>query len=138
VAAAAPVSYGKLVIPLLMAGVGISMVLPAAPTATLNAVGPADIGRASGVSNTMQRFGAAFGIAIVTAVFTAHGHLGSAASVTSGYRPALAVSAAISLLGALTAIAAGGRRSGSPIEVRPAAAPGIDVVVNDVPTGAAP
>ncbi|MCW2936366.1 MAG: drug resistance transporter, EmrB/QacA subfamily, partial [Actinomycetia bacterium] len=72
-----PVAYGRLVIPLVIAGIGISMVLPTVPTAVLGAVGPADISRASGVSNTMQRFGSAFGIAIVTAVFTAaHGHLG--------------------------------------------------------------
>ncbi|MCW2929848.1 MAG: transporter, partial [Actinomycetia bacterium] len=82
------------------------------------AVGPADISRASGVSNTMQRFGSAFGIAIVTAVFTAaHGHLGSAASVTVGYRPALAVSAALSLAGAVVAMAAGGRRGHHPPQV---------------------
>jgi EmrB/QacA subfamily drug resistance transporter len=109
-ASASGVSYGRFVVPLIVAGTGISMVLPTVPTATLNAVGPADIGRASGVSNTMQRFGAAFGIAIVTAVFTANGHLGSAASVTSGYRPALAVAAAISACGALSALAAGGQR----------------------------
>ena len=109
VASASGVSYGRFVVPLIIAGVGISMVLPTAPTATLNAVGPADIGRASGVANTMQRFGAAFGIAIVTAVFTANGHLGSVAGMASGYRPALAASAAISLVGALAALAVGRR-----------------------------
>jgi hypothetical protein len=58
----------------------------------------------------MQRFGAAFGIAIVTAVFTANGHLGSASSVTSGYRPALAVAAGISLAGAVAAAFTAARR----------------------------
>jgi EmrB/QacA subfamily drug resistance transporter len=107
-----PGSYGRLVIPLVIAGVGISMVLPTFPTAVLGAAGPADISRASGVGNTMQRFGSAFGIAIVTAVFSAaHGHLGSAASVTVGYRPALAVSAALSLAAAVAALAASGRGS---------------------------
>jgi EmrB/QacA subfamily drug resistance transporter len=109
VATAAGVSYGRFVIPLILAGIGISMVLPTASAATLNSVGPADIGRASGVGNTMQRFGAAFGIAIVTVVFTAHGHLGSPASVTAGYRPALLAAAAISLAGALAAAAVGRR-----------------------------
>jgi EmrB/QacA subfamily drug resistance transporter len=108
VASATGIAYGRLVIPLILAGVGISLVLPTASTAVLNSAGPADIGRASGVGNTMQRFGAAFGIAIVTVVFTAHGHLGSAASVTSGYRPALLASAAISLLGAAAAVAVHG------------------------------
>jgi EmrB/QacA subfamily drug resistance transporter len=136
VASASDASYGRFVAPLVIAGAGISMVLPTAPTATLNAVGPGDIGRASGVSNTMQRFGAAFGIAVVTAVFAASGHLGSAASVTSGYRPALAVSAAISLLGVFTALAAGGRRR-APVPAG-AATPGFDVAANDVRAQATP
>jgi EmrB/QacA subfamily drug resistance transporter len=105
-----PVSYERLVLPLVVAGIGVSMVLPTAPAAVLGSVRPADIGRASGVTNTMQRFGAAFGIAIVTAVFTAaHGHFGSAASVTAGYRPALAVAAALSLGGTIAAAGAGRR-----------------------------
>jgi EmrB/QacA subfamily drug resistance transporter len=99
--------YGGMVAPLIVAGVGISMALPATPAAALGAVSPADLGRASGVNNTLQRFGGAFGIAIVTSVFSSYGHLGSAAGVVDGYRPALAVSAALSLLGALAAIAAG-------------------------------
>jgi EmrB/QacA subfamily drug resistance transporter len=101
--------YGRFVLPLIIAGVGISMAIPTAPTAALGAVGPQDVGRASGVNNTMQRFGAAFGIALVTAVFAANGHLGSVASFTAGYRPAMFVSAGISLLGAAAAVAIGRR-----------------------------
>jgi MFS family permease len=103
--------YGRFVLPLIVAGVGVSMTLPTAPTAVLSAVPASDVGRASGVSNTMQRFGGAFGIAVVAAVFAAHGHFGSAASFTSGYRPAMVVSALISLGGAVAAVAVG-RRGG--------------------------
>ena len=53
----------------------------------------------------MQQFGAVFGIAVATTVFNAHGSLASATAVTSGYRPALALSAALSVAGALTALA---------------------------------
>jgi EmrB/QacA subfamily drug resistance transporter len=101
--------YARFVAPLVIAGVGISMTLPTVATAALGAVPPADLGRASGVNNTLQRFGGAFGVAAVTAVFTAYGHLGSAASVVSGYRPALVLSAALSLAGALAAVAVGRR-----------------------------
>ena len=104
-------SYGRFVAPLVIAGAGVSMALPTVPTAALGAVPPGDVNRASGVTNTLQRFGAAFGIALVTAVFAANGHLGSAASVTAGYRPAMAVSAAISLAGAAAAVAMGRRRA---------------------------
>jgi len=108
-AAAGSSGYGRFVAPLIIAGVGVSMAIPTAPTAVLGAVGPADVGRASGVSNTMQRFGAAFGIALVTAVFAANGHFGSVASFTAGYRPAMFVSAGISLLGSAAAVAIGRR-----------------------------
>jgi MFS family permease len=99
------------VLPLIIAGVGISMAVPTVPTSALNAVPPADIGKASGVQNTLQRFGAVFGVAIVAAVFSANGHLGSPATVTSGFRPALAAAAGLSVVGALTALGFGVRRT---------------------------
>ena len=60
----------------------------------------------------MQRFGAVFAIAIAGSAFAASGHLGSPASITDGVRAALAVAAALSLMGAASAlaIAAPGRR----------------------------
>ena len=96
--------YASYVPPFVLAGVGISMALPCIPAAGLNAAPPALLGKASGTLNTMQQFGAVFGIAVVTAVFNSHGSLAGPAAVTSGYRPALAVSAGISVLGAITAI----------------------------------
>lgn len=104
------VGYEQLIVPLIVAGVGASMALPATPSAALSSIGPADLGKASGVLSTMQRFGAAFAVAIVSAVFAANGHFGSPASITAGFRPALLVAAGMSLLGALTALAITGRR----------------------------
>ena len=52
----------------------------------------------------MQRFGAAFAIAIAGGLRRI-GHLGSPASITDGFRPAVAVAAALSLLGAAAALA---------------------------------
>jgi EmrB/QacA subfamily drug resistance transporter len=112
-ASAGSAGYGRYVVPFVVAGVGISMAIPTVPTAALSAVSPADVGRASGVSNTMQRFGGAFGIAMVSAVFAAHGHLGTAASFTAGYQPAMLGAAGLSLLGAVAAVAISGRRAGS-------------------------
>jgi EmrB/QacA subfamily drug resistance transporter len=109
--AAVGASYAQFVIPLVIAGVGVSMTLPTVATAALGAVPPADIGKASGVNNTLQRFGGAFAVAAVTAVFASYGHLGSPASVVSGYRPALAVSAGLSLIGAIAAVAVGRRNA---------------------------
>jgi EmrB/QacA subfamily drug resistance transporter len=103
--------YGRYVVPFVIAGVGISMAIPTVPTAALGAVSPADVGPASGVTNTTQRFGGAFGIALVSAVFAAHGHLGTAASFTAGYRPAMLGAAGLSLLGSIAAVAIGRRRA---------------------------
>ena len=103
-------SYAVLVVPLVIAGVGISMVIPTTPTAALGAVPAGDIGTASGVLNTLQRFGSVFGVAIVAAVFSASGHLGSTSGVVAGVRPALATSAGLSVLGAVSALAVGSRR----------------------------
>ena len=105
--AATSTGYGPLVLPLLLAGVGVSMVLPTTATAALSAVAPSDIGKASGANSTLQRFGSAFGIAAATAIFAANGHLGTAASFTTGFRPALAAAAGLSLLGVLSALAVG-------------------------------
>jgi EmrB/QacA subfamily drug resistance transporter len=103
--------YGTLVLPLVMAGFGISMALPTASAAALDAVRPADIGKASGANTTLQRFGGAFGVAIVTAVFSAHGRLGLPAAFQAGFRPALAVAAGLSLAGAVTALLVSRRRT---------------------------
>jgi hypothetical protein len=51
----------------------------------------------------MQRLGAVFAIAIGTSVFAAYGHLGTPASVTGGFKPALAACTVFALLAALTA-----------------------------------
>jgi EmrB/QacA subfamily drug resistance transporter len=102
--AAHSAGYAGYIAPFILAGVGISMALPCVSAAGLNAVGPASLGKAAGVMNTTQQFGAVFGIAVATTVFNAHGSLASAASITAGYRPALAVGAALSAVGAVTAL----------------------------------
>jgi len=117
--ATATSGYAELVPPLVLAGVGISMAIPTIPTSALNAVPPADMGKASGVQSTLQRFGAVFGVAIVAAVFSANGHLGAPAAVIDGFRPALAAAAALSVAGALTAAAVGGRRPAPSVDQRP-------------------
>jgi hypothetical protein len=86
------------------------MALPTTAAAAIGAVAPADTGKASGTNSTLQRFGGAFGVAIVTAVFSAQGHLGAAASYDAGFRPALAAAAALSLAGALAALVVPAKR----------------------------
>jgi EmrB/QacA subfamily drug resistance transporter len=98
-------SWVELTLALLVAGIGISMALPTVPTAVLNAVAPHEMGKASGINYMAQRLGGVFAIAVSTAVFAAHGHLGTPASVTAGFKPALAACAGFALLATLSATA---------------------------------
>jgi MFS family permease len=100
-------TYAAFVVPFVVAGVGISMALPSASAAGLNAAPPALLGRAAGVLNTVQQIGQASGVAVVTVVFDAHGSLDSPGSTLAGYQPALVTAATISLLGALAALTMG-------------------------------
>jgi EmrB/QacA subfamily drug resistance transporter len=104
-------SWVELDIALLVAGIGISMALPTVPTAVLSAVAPQEMGKASGINYMAQRFGTVFAIAIASAVFSAEGHLGSPASVTGGFRPALWACVAFAVLAALTALFISPRRT---------------------------
>ncbi|HKC19191.1 MAG TPA: MFS transporter [Candidatus Dormibacteraeota bacterium] len=115
--ATAGASYAPFVLPFIVAGVGASMALPVAPTVVVSAVPPREMGKASGVNATTQRFGSAFAIAIGAAVFAGHGHIGTPASFVAGFQPALVIVACLSLLGAVTALGVGSHKSPVPAQV---------------------
>jgi EmrB/QacA subfamily drug resistance transporter len=117
--ATAGVSYVALAAPLVVAGVGISMAIPTTPAAVMGAVAPADVGKASGANTTLQRFGAAFGVAVASAVFVAHGSLATPAAFDAGLRPAVAAAALLSLLGAGTALLVAARRRSRVVAAAP-------------------
>jgi MFS family permease len=94
-------AYAKLVTPLVLAGAGVSMAMPAAQNAVLSAVAPAEIGKASGTFNMFRYLSGAFGIATLVAVFAQTGGVHSPQSFSAGFTSALGVSAALSLLGAI-------------------------------------
>jgi MFS family permease len=104
-------SWVELVLALLVAGIGISMALPTVPTAVLSSVAETEMGKASGINFMAQRFGTVFAIAIASAVFSAHGHLGNPATVTAGFRPALWSCVIFAALAAVTSVAISTRSS---------------------------
>jgi MFS family permease len=106
------VAYGALVAPLVVAGTGASMTIPAAQSAVVGAVPRSQLGRASATFSALRQLGGAFGVAILVAVFASAGDPGSPGAFADGLRPALAVSAGLSLLGALAGVALP-RRAGS-------------------------
>lgn len=103
-------AFVHLVVPLVIAGAGISLAMPAAQTAVLSAVAPAEIGKASGIFNMARFFGGTFGIALLVAVFTTRGSIGSPQAFNAGFTLAIGASAALSLAGAIVALALPGRR----------------------------
>jgi EmrB/QacA subfamily drug resistance transporter len=111
-------SWAEITLALLIAGVGVSMALPTVPTAVLNAVAPPDMGKASGVNYMAQRLGSVIAIAVGSAVFSAHGHLGGPAGVTAGFRPAMWSCVAFALLATLSALATRSRPAAATSESR--------------------
>jgi EmrB/QacA subfamily drug resistance transporter len=108
---------------LLVAGIGISMALPTVPTVVLDAVAPEEMGKASGINYMAQRFGTVFALAVASAVFSAHGHLGTPAAVTAGFRPALWTCACFAALAALAGVATTSSRRKASTQSRPADIP---------------
>jgi EmrB/QacA subfamily drug resistance transporter len=94
-------AYVRLVVPLIIAGAGVSLAMPAAQNAVLSSVTKAEIGKASGTFNMVRFFGGAFGIAILAAVFATSGSFGTPQAFSAGFASTLGVSAALSLLGAV-------------------------------------
>jgi len=98
------VPYSALVTPLVLAGVGVSMAMPAAQNAILSSVAVAEMGKASGIFNMGRFLGGMFGIAAMVANFAAHGGVDSAAHFESGFAAAMGLAAMLSLAGAIAGL----------------------------------
>ena len=103
------VSYGTLVVPLVLAGVGIAMCFPTVANLVTGSVPLADAGLAAGTNNALNALGGVFGIAILAAVFAAHGSYGSPDTFIAGFRPAEATAAALAAAGVIAAVLAPGK-----------------------------
>ena len=97
-------AYTALVAPLILAGVGVSMAMPAAQNAILGSVAVTEMGKASGVFNMGRFLGGMFGIAALVAIFSAKGAVDSAAGFSTGFAAAMMVAAGLSLAGALAGL----------------------------------
>jgi EmrB/QacA subfamily drug resistance transporter len=94
-------AYWQLVIPMVIAGVGISMAIPSAQNSVLGSVSQEAVGKAAGTNSVMRELGGVFGIAIAVAVFAGAGSYASPQAFTDGFGPAVGVAAALALVGAL-------------------------------------
>jgi MFS family permease len=94
-------AYWTVVAPLVLAGVGVSMAMPAVQNAVLSSVAVVEIGKASGVFNMGRFLGGVFGVALLVTVFSTRGSLTSAATSSTGFAAAMTVAAGLSLLGVM-------------------------------------
>ncbi len=100
----AGVGYTSLMLPFIVAGIGISFVFPTMANAAVGAVPVVDSGVAAGTNNTMQQSGGLFGVAVMAAVFAANGSYNSPVTFMHGIRVALLVAAAVALVAAIPAL----------------------------------
>lgn len=109
-AAIATPSSGDLALaaPLLVAGVGISLVFPAVANAIMGGLSVDDLGLASATNSSFREIGGVLGVAVAAAVFAGEGGFTTPQLFTDGTVPALTVACGLSALGALVALA--GRR----------------------------
>ncbi len=98
------VEYWRLVAPLVIAGCGVSMAMPALQNAVVSSVAAESIGKASGTFNMLRQLGGVFGIATLVAVFTGAGSYASARTFSDGFTAAVGVAAALSFLGAVASL----------------------------------
>jgi EmrB/QacA subfamily drug resistance transporter len=103
------VAYSELVLPLIVAGVGVSMAIPAGQNSVVGSVADEAIGKAAGANSMMRELGGVFGIAVTVAVFAGAGSYASAEAFSDGFAPAIGLAAALSLAGAAAGAALPGR-----------------------------
>jgi EmrB/QacA subfamily drug resistance transporter len=120
------VGYGSLVLPLILSGVGISMVFPTVANAVVGSVPPIESGLAAGANNTVREAGGVVGVAVLAAVFAANGGYDSPASFMHGFKAAEIVAAVVAVVGALVAALAPGRPRGTAIHTTEVAASLVD------------
>jgi EmrB/QacA subfamily drug resistance transporter len=96
--------YPALVVPLALAGIGVSMAMPAAQNAVLGSVAVTEMGKASGVFNMGRFLGGMFGIALLVTVFSASGAVDTPAHFSKGFTVAMSVAAVLSLAGAFVGL----------------------------------
>jgi EmrB/QacA subfamily drug resistance transporter len=104
------IAYSQMLVPFIVAGVGVSMAIPAAQNSVVGSIAADAVGKAAGANSMMRELGGVFGIAVAVAVFAAAGSYASVEAFADGFQPAILVAAGLSLAGAITGLALPGRR----------------------------
>jgi MFS family permease len=103
------IAYSSLVVPFILAGVGMALFFAPMANIVLSAVRPEEEGQASGANNAIRELGGVFGVAVLASVFASFGGYESGQAFSDGMNPALFIGAVVVGLGALAAFAIPGR-----------------------------
>jgi EmrB/QacA subfamily drug resistance transporter len=98
------VAYEAMVIPFILAGIGMGLFFAPIANVVLSAVRPEQEGKASGATNTIREVGGVFGVAVLAAIFSANGDYTTPAAYVAGLQPAIAVGAVVVGIGAVAAL----------------------------------
>jgi EmrB/QacA subfamily drug resistance transporter len=102
-------SYTELIVPFVMAGVGMALYFAPSAHVILESVSRADEGKASGAANAIRELGGVFGIAVLGSIFANRGGYGQPQHFVDGLYPAVLVGAAVVAAGAVLALLIPGR-----------------------------
>ena len=103
------VPYSELVVPFVLAGVGMALFFAPVANVVLSAVRASEEGQASGANNAIRELGGVFGVAVLAAVFAHVGGYESGQAFTDGTTTAVLVGSGVVALGAIAAFAMPGR-----------------------------
>ena len=124
-------AYAQLVVPFIMAGVGMGLVFAPSATALLATLGVLDHAKASGVNSTVREIGIALGTAVMTAVFVSAGGELRPDLYVDAARPAVLVGAAVLAAAMVAALWLPSGRSSTVAAIE--AAPDAEATASDSP-----
>ena len=104
------VAYSSLVLPFILAGIGMALVFAPVANVILSSVRPSEEGKASGANNAIREVGGALGVAVLASVFTSQGTTLTGQGFVDGLVPAVWIGAAVLAGGALLALRVPRRR----------------------------
>jgi EmrB/QacA subfamily drug resistance transporter len=125
------IAYEAMVVPFILAGVGMGLFFAPIANVVLSAVRPDQEGKASGATNTIREVGGVFGVAVLAAIFSANGDYSTPAAYVAGLQPAIAVGAVVVGIGALAALAIPARAGARVIPVRVDAQPSVPATMGE-------
>jgi EmrB/QacA subfamily drug resistance transporter len=97
--------YGALVVPFVLAGVGMALFFTPMANLVLSSVKREQEGQASGANNAIRELGGVFGVAVLASVFSRYGGYGTGQTFVDGMTPAIWIGAVVVGLGAVAAFA---------------------------------